>query len=243
MAGSPTFQITSAGLAAAAVAMPQGPYIEITSFSINAGYGYTPTATQVAPEGALLYEGTPTSYTNISGDTIDILCEIPPNAGPFQFGEVALYLPGGVLFAIAVFPTLQTKFSALGSNVVSSYELNCLLTLAQGTAVFQVNTLVPITLLQVYSWADVFPPSISANPGVPLLQVMEPSEFGDSTLLMNTNSSTWSIASTYGRYNQANDMPTFMVANASTTWIEVLATDLNILDLAAITERFVIETS
>jgi hypothetical protein len=242
MAGSPNFTIVNSGLAVASTASPTGPWISIEKFSINAGYGYTPAVTQLAPEGALLFEGTPTSYQNVGGNTIDILCEIPPNAGPFQFGEVALYLPGNVLFAIAVFQTPQTKFSALGSNVVSSYELHCLLTLAQGTAIFQVSTTVPITLLQVYNWSDVYPPSVSANPGVPLLQVMEPSEFGDSTLLMNSNSNTWTIGSTYARYNQHNDAPSFQVANASTTWIEVLATDLNILDLTTINERFVLET-
>src|ERR1700682_5894347 len=103
MAGTPVFTIVNSGLATASISSPTGPWISIEKFSINAGYGYTPTVTQLAPEGALLFEGTPTSYQNVGGNTIDILCEIPPNAGPFQFGEVALYLPGNVLFAIAVF--------------------------------------------------------------------------------------------------------------------------------------------
>lgn len=243
MSGSPTFVITNAGLKAAATATSSGPYIQITSFQVGSGYGYTPQPTDLGLNGSLLFEGTPTSYQNVSGDTIDILCEIPPNAGPFQFGEIALFLPGNVMFAKAVFPTPQTKFSALGSNVVSSYELHCLLTLAQGTAIFQVSTTVPITLLQVYNWADVYPPNISANPGVPLLQVMEPSEFGDSTLLTNSSSSTWSISSTYARYNQVSDVPTFPVANASTTWIEIAASELHALDLTTIDRRFVVEVT
>src|ERR1700688_1459289 len=166
MAGTPSFVVTNSGLAAASGATPTGPWISLVSFQVGAGYGYTPLPTHTGLDGALLFEGPPTSYQKVGGNTIDILCEIPPNAGPFQFGEIALFLPGNVMFAKAVFQTPHTKFSALGSNVVSSYELHCLLTLAQGTAIFQVSTTVPITLLQVYNWSDVYPPSVSANPGV-----------------------------------------------------------------------------
>jgi microcystin-dependent protein len=243
MSGTPVFQITSIGLATASIALPTGPYINITSFAIGSGYGYTPLPTDTGLSGTTLFSGTPTSYQNVGGDTIDILCSIPPNAGPFQFGEIALYLPGNVMFAKAVFPTPQTKFSALGSNVVSSYELHCLLTLAQGTAIFQVTTSSPTTLLQVFNWSDIYPPSLSANPTVPLLQVMELSEYGDSTLLSNSSAGTWTIDSTYGRYSQYNDTPYFQVANASTTWIEVLATELHPQDITSVSERFVIETS
>jgi hypothetical protein len=242
MAGTPTFVITNAGLAAAAVATPTGPWISIVGFEIGSAYGYTPEPTDTGLSGSLLYSGTPTSYSNIGDGTINILCEVPPNAGPFQFGEVALMMPGNVMFAKAVFPTAQTKYSALGTNVVSSYELNCLLTLAQGTAIFQITTVVPTTILQVYSWSDIYPPSLSANPTVPLIQVLELSEYGDSTLLSNTSASTWSIDSTYTRYAQENDTPYFQVANASTTWIEVLATDLHVEDLTTVNERFVINT-
>jgi len=241
--GSPTFVITNAGLAAAAIASPTGPWISIVEFQIGSGYGYTPEPTDLGLDGALLYTGTPTSYQNAGGNTLDILCEIPPDSAPFQFGEVALMLPGGVMFAKAVFPTLQTKFSSLGSNVASSYELNCLLTLAQGTAIFQISTIVPTTLLQMYNWSDIYPPSLSPNPSVPLLQVMELSEFGDSTLLSNSSSGKWSIeSSTYQRYSQNNDTSTFSVANASSTWVEIAATELNPLDLTTVNERFVVET-
>lgn len=243
MSGTPTFQITNAGNAAASISTPTGPWINIVSFSIGAGYGYTPLPTDTGLSGSTLFTGTPTSYQNVGDGTLDILCEIPPNAGPFQFGEIALYLPGNVMFAKAVFPTPQTKFSALGTNVVSSYELHCLLTLAQGTAVFQITTVVPTTLLQVYSWSDIYPPNLSANPTVPLIQVMELSEYGDSTLLSNSSAGTWTIDSTYGRYIQNNDSPSFQVMNASTTWVEVLASTLHQLDLTTVNERFVINTS
>ena len=243
MSGTPTFQITNAGLQAAAIATPTGPFIDIVAFQVGSAYGYTPQQTDLSIDGSLLFSGTPSSYQNVANATIDILCEIPPNAGPFQFGEIALMLPGNVLFAKAVFALPQNKFSALGTNVVSSYELHCLLTLAQGTAIFQISTLNgPPAILQIFDWSSIYPPSISAYPDVPLLQVVEPSEYGDATLLSNASGSKWTIDGTYARYDQTNDTPFFSIANASSTWIEVPAASLHPLDLTNVNERFVIET-
>jgi len=148
------------------------------------------------------------------------------------------------MFAKAVFPTVQTKFSALGTNVVSSYELHCLLTLAQSTAIFQISASNgPPSILEIFDWSDIYPPSISANPDVPLLLVKELSEFGDSTVLSNSSSGTWTIDSTYARYSTTGDLPTFTIANASTTWVEILATSLHAQDLTSTNERFVIGTA
>jgi hypothetical protein len=244
LSGTPVFQLTNAGLAAASVATPTGPWINIVAFQIGSGYGYTPLPTDLSITGELLYSGTPSSYQNVGDATIDILCEIPPNAGPFQFGEVALFLEGNVMFAKAVFPLPQNKFSALGTNIVSSYELHCLLTLAQGTAVFNVSTLNgPPSILQIFDWSAIYPPGISAYADVPMLQVLELSEFGDATILSNASPKKWSIeGATYQRYNQNNDTPHFSVANASSTWLEIAASELNPLDLTTTNERFVIET-
>jgi len=72
---------------------------------------------------------------------------------------------------------------------------------------------------------------------------MELSEYGDSTLLSNSSAGTWTIDSTYGRYAQYNDTPYFQIMNSSTTWVEVLATELHPQDITSVSERFVIETA
>lgn len=258
---TPLLLITSAGLAAASVATPTGPYIHITSFAIGSAYGYTPTINQTAIQGNLLYgsvTGSPTTtppstYQSIGNNTLNIVCEIPPEAGPWEFGEVALYLDdgsGGVgpLFAIAVFDQPQTKFSSLGTNVVSSYVLNCLLKLQQSTAVFQIDTSNgPPAVLDIFQWSDVYPPGISANPDVPLYLVRELSDRGESTLLLNTSDAAWTLASSsYERYTTAANgtfASTFPVANSSTSWVEVAASLLNPGDLGATNRRWLIQTS
>jgi hypothetical protein len=247
--GTPIFLITDAGLAAASVAMPQGPYIHITSFEIGSAYGYTPQETDTGLNGTLLYTGVPTSYEYVGNNTLNIICEIPPDAGPFQFGEVALFLDGGVMFAKAVFDLPQTKFSSLGTNVVSSYTLNCLLKLQQSTAVFQIDTInAPPGVVDVFQWSDVFPPGISANPDVPLYVVRELSGYGDSTVLSNTSDATWSVASTYMRYNAGpvagiqNAAGQYTVVNATTSWVQIAASALHSADLIIGNRGFLLET-
>jgi hypothetical protein len=235
---TPLFLITDAGLAAASIATPTGPYIHITSFEIGSGYGYNPQRSDTGLNGNLLYTGTPTTYENIGNNTLDIICEIPPDAGPFDFGEVALYLSGGVMFAKAVFSTPQTKYSSLGTNVVSSYTFHCLLKLEQSTAVFQISTTNgPPAVWNVYAWSDVYPPGISANPDIPLYLVRELSPAGDSSLLQNTNDTEWTVGTTYQPVRNSAT-----VANSSTSWIEFASNLFHPNDLTAANRQWVIET-
>jgi hypothetical protein len=238
MAGTPLFVITDAGLAAASVATPTGPYIHITSFEVGSGYGYSPLPSDTGLNGSVEFTGVPTAYQSIGNNTLNIICEIPPDAGPFNFGEVALYLDGGVMFAKAVFDTPQTKFSALGSNVVSSYTFNCLLKLQQSVAVFQIDTNNgPPAVFDIFQWSDVFPAGISANPDIPLYLVRELDPAGDSTLLQNTSDTNWTVGTTYKPvYNAAT------VADSSTTWVEFLATSLKPAMLTAPNREWLLET-
>jgi len=241
--GTPVFVITDLGLAVASTAAPTGPFISLTSFAIGSAFGYTPEPTDTGLNGTLLYTGVPTSYENIGNNTLNIICNLPPGTGPFQFGEVALYLAGGTMFAKAVFDTPQQQYSSLGSNVISSYTFNCLIKLQQSTAVFQIDTIcAPPTLWNAYQWSDIYPPELSANPDIPLVMCAELSERGDSTLLSNTSASLWTIDSTYDYYNIGTTINLFPVENSTTSWVQVPASDCNPADLTAPNRRFVIRT-
>lgn len=134
------FIITDVGLAHASVATPTGPYVEIVGFKIGSGYGYTPLPADTGLTGTLLYEGDVFDYANIDAHTINIICKLPADAGPFDFGEIAIYLADGTMFAKAVYTTPQSKFTSLGTNVLSTYTFNCLLRLEQSVAVFNVGS-------------------------------------------------------------------------------------------------------
>jgi hypothetical protein len=236
--GTPLLVITNAGLAVASTAMPEGPYVHITSFEVGSAYGYDPQRTDAGLNGNLLFTGVPTSYEYIGNNTLNIICQIPVAAGPFQFGEVALYLDGGVMFAKGVFDEPQTKYSSLGTNVVTSYTFNCLLKLEQSVAVFQIDTVsAPPAVLDIYQWSDVYPPGVSANPDVPLYVVRELSPSGDSSLLQNSSDSAWTLGTTYYQVNNAAP-----VLNSSTTWVEFSPALFTPAALASANRQWVLET-
>ncbi|BAG41644.1 phage tail collar domain protein [Ralstonia phage phiRSL1] len=246
---SPLLVITNAGLAAATNAQQHGIFVVINSFKIGSGYGYTPQPTDVDINGSLLYQAAPSAWQNVSGNTLNVVCTIPPDAGPWQFGEVALFMSDGTMFAKAVFNTPQTKFSSLGTNVASAYVLNCLLRLAQSTAVFQIVTPTGAPqVIDIYQWSDVAPPALMANPLTPLLAIHELSAYGEASLLEQNNASSWAnVGTPYRRYlgSRAGNLnaTTFPVVNASTSWVEIAASRLNTQDLTVGNRGFLLQTA
>lgn len=206
---TPELIITNDGLAVASLAMPEGPYIHIVGFRIGSAFGYDPDRNQQSLRGTQLYSDQVQAWNNVGDNTIDVVCRIQPEAGPFQFGEVGLYLADSngqfsdqsVLFAIATFDEPQTKFSSLGTNVVSSYTFHCLLKLEQSTAVFQIDTSGgdPVSVDQ-YCWSDVYPPSLSANPMTQIYNVREVNSMGAGSMLITTSDGVRTLQ--YGAYEE-----------------------------------------
>lgn len=202
MADAPKLVVTDVGLAAASVASPTGPWVNIAGFRIGSAYGYTPTPSDTSINGSLLYEGVPSAFRYVGNNTLDVILKIPPDAGPFDFGEVTIDLPGTVMFAKAVFETPQQKFSSLGSNVLSTYTFHALIKLAQSVAIFQVDTVLgePPSILEVDLWSDVYPAADSAYPEVPALLVKELDHLGNSTLIHQATDQKWTVGTNYALY-------------------------------------------
>lgn len=195
--------VTDVGLAAASLATPYGPYIHITSFKLGDGYGYTPTRHDTGLNGSLVFESPVTSYHHIPPKTINVRCRIDPLHGPFEFGELALFLDSGEMFAKMVFPSLQLKTSSLMTNVASAYTFNCLIKLEQSIAIFDITTDCGPEMLVVERWSDVYPPAIPIFDGVPSMLVTELDKWGRSSLLQYSSPNTWTIGSTYNRYAES----------------------------------------
>lgn len=222
---TPKFLITDAGLAAASIAgtNPPGPYVPIVKWKVGAAYGYQPQRSDTGLNGTILAQGAPLTYAYVGDNTINIVCRISAADGPFDFGEVGLFMPNDVMFAKAVFEFPQTKWSSLGSNVGSTYTFNCLIKLEQSVAVFQISTDgAPPDIYTVELWSDLFPPSFMAEPLIPVIKVNEPNSLGAPSLVVQVNDS-WYISSTsYFEYNTADGYsPLFPVVNSSATFVDI----------------------
>lgn len=227
MSATPLLVISSEGLRVASIATPTGPFINLRSFAVGSAFGYDVTKDQTELLGEKLYEGSIVSYS-FSGDNIlTMVCRLPPDAGPFDFGEVAVYLDEGTMFAKAAFSKMQTKYSSLGTNLACTYTFNIMLKLDQSVAVFRIigaDGAAEQTLLTVSSWSEVVPPELSANPNLPLVLVQELDDKGDSTLLAQSTNQKWTPQ---GNYFKLGD---FTAQNASAVWVEIPASQWPYLD-------------
>lgn len=137
---TPYFQLTSAALAQGADAAAHGLQMTISSFKIGSAFGYTPATdgSETALHGGILYAGSIDTYTEQSDGSLCMVCTLPAIAGPFEFGEIGIYLSNGTLLASAAFPELITKFSSLASNVATSFSFNCYIQLDVGVGNFTI---------------------------------------------------------------------------------------------------------
>ena len=218
---TPLLRVTNAGAAAATTATPTGPYIHITRWKLADGYGYSPQAEDTDLNGSLVYVDVPKSYQNMGDNTMDIVCQLPPTAGPFQYGEIGIYIEDSngneVLFAKGVWDSLQSKESSLGTNINSQVTFHCLIKLQQSIAILRINTKFAVSVYEVDRWSDVIIPTLSANSEVPLTLVRELDNNNDSTLLQTnlpTNDS-WTIGTNY------DFLASTTIVNATSTSVTV----------------------
>jgi hypothetical protein len=186
------FTITQAGLNAAMLAQGQGLSISITRFTLGTGYNYTPGLNDTIIHGTEVYSDAPSSWNMLSEITRDIVCIVPATAGPFTFGEIALYLSDGTLFALAAFGALQTKASA-ASGVANALTFHCVLNIGMSPSVIQVITGTPGVIEVVGSTNNVTGQRFL--PGQPdALIVMEAVNGNNSLFLTASNGMQWNVA-------------------------------------------------
>ena len=203
MAANADFLITRAGLNAALQAEAQGAKIKITQFTIGSGFGYTPTDDMTEMQGDTLFTDKPSSFKTLTSLSKLIVCKLPTSAGPFTYGEIALWLEDGTMFALCVFDEPLTKLSSLEDAVSSSATFNCILTLEQGASAITIdyedNPDGACEIEGIDTWANVKAPSEMNFPMITSeLIVSEKSINGNTTLLTRDPATDrWSVASEY----------------------------------------------
>jgi hypothetical protein len=147
------FTITNAGIAAATQAGIGGPKIEIATFKLGSGSGYTPTVFDNNIHGTVLYTGNVSNYRIDATDIVSYDCIVDQDIGDFSFGEVGLYLAGGTLFALATFDAIQPKRKATPTSPGNSINVQAKLVFTNIAAVidYEILTLTEAKLIEVPS--------------------------------------------------------------------------------------------
>ena len=190
-------QITTGGLTAAASASPGGPYINIAQFRIGSGYNYTPDPAggETNLHGTLLYTGVPTSYSVLNGNTCDIVLQMDPTIGPFNFGELAVDIWNGtsfVMFASCAWTTLQEKLNAVGNQAGSIWRIHARMVLQQLPNICSVTITNTMTILEVSTWTALVPP-ISQPSGANAVIVHEQNSMGESVFVTRDGDHNWLV--------------------------------------------------
>jgi len=116
--------LTTAGIAALTNSIPP----VLTAFKLGSGVNFTPSVSDTDIHGSVVNTGAPSEATIINPNLLRYTIVVDPTAGPFNFGEVGLYLAGNVLFALGSFSTLQHKEPS--SNLVTggNLKIDCYVT-------------------------------------------------------------------------------------------------------------------
>jgi hypothetical protein len=186
------FVITDAGNAAATIATPGGPYIHITQFKVGSGSNYTPSALDTNIHGTLLYTGGITNYYVVDYQTIELILFMDATVGPFDFGEIGIYLADGTLFALCSWNTLQNKIRAIGTQAGTQWRIRARLKLARAPVVCQVDVITTLQVHEVTNWELLVTP-INQPGNANMVIVKDPGPAGDNVMVFKDNDNTWAI--------------------------------------------------
>ena len=192
MATNTGFVITNAGNAVATTATPAGPFIHITEFRVGSGVNYTPVGSDTALHGTTLYTGGITNYYVVASDTVELICFMDATIGPFDFGEIGIYLNDGTLFALAAFDVLQNKMRAVGNQAGTQWRIRARIKLADAAVLCQVDVITSNQVLEVATWPLLVTPANQVG-NANMAIVLEPTPSGDSVLVFKDTADSWGI--------------------------------------------------
>ena len=157
---SVNFVETTAGLAAATIAGISGPQINFATFQVGSAYGYTPLASDTGINGTLMYSGTILTALPYNSNTMDIVLQIPENVGPFQFGEIAIFLSTGTMFCKCAYPTAQSKVADSTNGVGGVITIHALIQLSANIPTAISYTINNIASVPIFSGSAVTGPNL-----------------------------------------------------------------------------------
>lgn len=192
--------ITDVGLDRAAQANEKGVSITIGKFVLGSAYGYTPLVSDTKIHGDYLYESNPVDYKYVGDKTVRITCTVPQEIGPFQWGEVGIYLDTGELFALIALPQLQSKYSSIENDLSNTLTFYCYLTLSYSnvsiTLDYGESPLSIVEIIDAYKFSSVKLPSETDQTAQEVI-IHEVTPNQDSTLLVRSTQNRWTVASGY----------------------------------------------
>lgn len=205
------FVLTTAG--EAAIAANPGVPPKLYLFRLGDAYGYTPDPSDTALHGMQVHSGSPSDPVVQSSTLIKYTLAMDKDLGDFAFGEVGLYLPGGVLFALGASTIPIEKLKDQGTQEGNNLVIDCYVTtVGSNYAIFAElgNSAWNLNVAASNS-VDALPSAFRANPNVYVV----PSPDGAGSLLAYSNNAAWSLTG----YEEIADVQAVASATANTVTV------------------------
>lgn len=163
----------------------------LQSFKLGSSFGYTPSSGQTDLVGVEVHSGIPSNPVVQASNLIKYTVFLDYSLGNFNFGEVALYAPGNVLFAIGTSTTQIPKVKSTVNTDGNSLSIDCYVTTAGTTYSIYAelgNSDININI-PALPGIDTLPPAYLAIPNT--YQVSSPGQL--ASVLAFSNNSRWSV--------------------------------------------------
>lgn len=191
-------QLTNAGVAA----LQGSALVTIPLAKLGDGVNYIPQITDTDIHGNEVWRTTPGGPLATNANTVRWSVFMDVNVGPFQFGEVGLYLPNGDLFALFAADELIDKINVGGANEANEVNLLIFVTMVGDNYVIWLDLASTNNQLQVAraNSPDQLPQPQNAYPNIYIMPGATPEQ--QSILAVTDRQGLWAFCG----YDNANTM-------------------------------------
>jgi hypothetical protein len=164
----------------------------LTLFRCGSNFGYVPDPGMTNIQGTSVASGQPSEAVVQNASLLKYTIHLDATLGDFYFGEVGLYLPGNILFAIGASTSPIQKLRNVGAQVGNDLAIDCYIS-TSGTSfsIFaELGNSANELNVQALPNVDVLPRAVQAYPNI--FQVSSPDHAG--SVLAFSNNSVWSVS-------------------------------------------------
>jgi len=216
--------LTSAGIAALQSATQP---VVLGSYKLGDGIGYIPDINDTDIHGTEVASGVPQKPIVVNANVLRYSTFIGRTVGPFQFGEIGLFLQNGDLFALACDDVLYDKESIGSDGEGNSVSLDAYVSISNGNFDIWIDLGMNNELrLPTIPSVDQLPPSHDA---IPNIYAVTPATSSQSTFLAYTDRNglwmfdAYKFGSTVGTpipiKSATTNSLTFDIAYYDTNWV------------------------
>jgi len=211
-------QLTAAGVAA----LQGSQLVNIPLAKIGDGYNYIPAPTDTDIHGNEVWRTQPSEPMATSPNIVRWSVFMDMNVGPFEFGEVGLFLPNGDLFALFAADKLIEKINVGGANLGNKVNLLIFVSMVGDNYVIWLDLASTNNQLQVarVNSPDQLPQPRDAYPNIYIMPGADDNQ--QSILAVTDRQGLWA----FGGYDLADTLRATIVGFDSNS-VTIDATDYN----------------